>query len=87
MRPADTDPATERVRFALLRDATVARRAALARSLSRTALQLSHRAIQKANPTADADELAVQFVALCYGRQLAEGFRRDLEVRRHSRKP
>lgn len=82
MRSVDTDLAAERVQLQLLRNATVARRLALARSLSTTALQLSQSAIQKANPTASADELGIRFVALCYGAELAESLRRDLEARR-----
>ena len=53
MRSADTDPAAERVQLDLLRNATVARRASLARSSSCTALQLTRRAIREVNPAAE----------------------------------
>jgi len=82
LRSADTDPAAERVQVELLRHATVARRAALARSLSCMVLQLTQRAIQARNPTADADQLAVEFIATCYGPVLASGVRGCLEARR-----
>lgn len=85
MRSADTDPKAERVQLDLLRHATVARRASLARSLSCTTLQLTKRAIQESNPTASANELAVRFVAICYGPALADGLRHHLEARQGRR--
>lgn len=85
MRSSDTDPRAERVQLDLLRGASVARRAALARSLSCTTLQLTRRAIQETNPMASADELAVRFVAVCYGPALADGLRRHLEARQGQR--
>ncbi len=78
MRSPDTSPAAERVQIELLRRASVAQRAALARSLSRTTLQLARRAVERANPDADAQEIAVRFVAICYGRELAESLRQYL---------
>ena len=82
MRSADTDPEAEKIQLGLLRAASVAARVALACSLSATTLQLTRQAIQRAHPTADADELAVLFVAQCYGRELGDGLRRDLARRR-----
>lgn len=79
MRSADTDPAAERIQLDLLRNATVARRATLARSLSATTLQLARRAIEQANPESDENEIAVRFVATAYGPGLAEGLRRHFE--------
>lgn len=87
MRPADTDPAAERVQLELLRQATVARRASLARSLSCTVMQLTRRALEERYPDATADEISVRFVEVCYGRKLAEGLRRDLEARRRLHEP
>jgi len=86
LRSAGTNRAAERLQIDLLRNATVACRAALARSLSSMAIRLSHRAFRAAHPTIGADELAVRWVALCYGRELADGLRRDLKTRR-LRKP
>lgn len=79
MRSADTDPRAERVQLDLLRGSTIARRASLARALTATTIELTRRALREANPAADPDELAVRFVGLCYGRELADGLRRDLE--------
>ena len=82
MRSSDTDPAAERVQIDLLRRASVARRAMLARSLSCTVLQLTRRAVEERYPTASPDEQSVRLVEICYGKELAEGLRRDLEARR-----
>ena len=79
MRSTDTQPAAEGVQLELLRRASVARRAALARSLSATALQLSRRAVERARPDASANELAVEWVRLCYGPALADGLRQRLQ--------
>lgn len=81
MRSADTSAAAEKVQIELLRRATVARRALLARSLSRTTMQLAWRAIQEADPSAADDELAVRFAEACYGPVLANRLRRYLEGR------
>ena len=81
MRSTDTTASAERVQLALLRRATVARRATLARSLSSTTIQLSRRAIRDANPSASADELAVRFADVCYGPALADRLRRYLHAR------
>lgn len=87
MRSADTDREAERVQIQLLRDATPAQRVALAVSLTRLTMQLTWRAIVRANQTADEDELRVLFVKHCYGPELAEGFRQDLAARRARRDP
>ena len=75
---SDTHPDVERVQIELLRKMTVAQRARLMRSWSAAVIQLSRRAIKKANPDANEDELAVIFVDLHYGRDLAERFREHL---------
>lgn len=84
MRPADTSPDAERVQLDLLRRASVAQRARLARSLSATTLWLARRAIREANPTLSEDELSVKLVAHLYGPELAEGVRQRLDARRAS---
>lgn len=85
MRSRDTLATAEQVQIDLLRRAGVARRASLARSLSGTMLGLSRSGIKERNQTADADELALQFVAICYGPALADGLRRLLKARTHQR--
>lgn len=78
----DTHPDVERVQIELLRKATIAQRIYLVRSLTKTARQLSWRAVQKANPTFDEEEVALHFVALCYSPELASRLRAYLAGRR-----
>ena len=85
VRSPDTDPAADRAQLALFRRATPETRAALCLSLSGTAIELSRRAVREANPTETSDELSVRWVALCYGKALADGLRRFLSARSNRR--
>lgn len=78
----DTSPEAERVQIELVRKLSVAQRVALTRSLTRTVIQLSRRAIRNAHPHMDEDALRVKFVELNYGPELAEQFRAALARRR-----
>ena len=55
----------------LLREAGVQRRFALAMSLSQTAIELSRRAIRERHPDWSEREVKLEFVRLCYGKDLA----------------
>ncbi len=79
----DTHPAIEELQISLLRQATVAKRVAITRSLSQTTSQLSRRAIQRANPTFNQFELDLVFVACHYGTELANRLRHYLEQRNY----
>jgi hypothetical protein len=71
------------VQIDLLRKATVARRAAIAFSLSETAIGLARRAIRLQNANQTDRDVLLRFVAIHYGPELAEQI--DLELRRRSR--
>jgi hypothetical protein len=75
----DTHPGAEEIQISLLRQATVAKRLAVMRSLSQTTIQLSRRAIRRANPTYSQLEVKLAFVAYHYGEELAERLRQYLE--------
>jgi hypothetical protein len=64
----DTAPEAEQVQIGLLRRASPARRMRLARSLSRTAIALSRRAVRRAHPELDEAAAMRAWVALQYGR-------------------
>jgi hypothetical protein len=81
LQSEDTDLLTERKQIELLRGATVARRTALAFSLSETAIGLARRAIQLANPELSPQDVLLRFIALHYGPALAEGLQADLRRR------
>jgi len=80
-RSADTHPDAERFQIELLRRAPVARRMRLALSLSRSVITLARRAIRRTMPEATEQEVALRFVELHYGRDLADGLRRHLAAR------
>lgn len=75
----DTHPKAEEIQVSLLRQATVAKRLAVMRSLSRTTIQLSRRAIRRANPSYSQLEVKLVFVACHYGEELARRLRQYLE--------
>ena len=75
----DTTPQAERVQIELIRQSSVAKRISMVRSLSQTAMYLSRRAIQRANPSLNEREVDLLFVELHYGKDLAERLRSYLE--------
>ena len=76
---SDTHPDAEQVQLRLLREATVARRVGLLRSLTQLAVSNSKRAIQRANPKLSQCEQDVLFVELNYGKDLADRVRARLD--------
>lgn len=68
---SDTDPRVEAVQIALLRQASLAKRAWLLRSLSQTVMRLSRNALRRNNPQLTEQELKVLSVRYCYGDDLA----------------
>jgi hypothetical protein len=78
----DTSPEAERVQIELLRKASVAKKFGLVNSLSRTLIQASRNNIRQLHPDASEEELALIFVELQYGKELADRLRTDLERRK-----
>jgi hypothetical protein len=78
----DTDLKTERVLISLIRNATPAKKLSQVRSLSQTMIQLSKRAIARANKEIDEQEVNLAFVAHHYGKDLAERLRKYLDQRK-----
>lgn len=81
-RGPDTHPEAQKVQVALLRRASAARRFARARSLSETTIDLAKRAIRRAHPDLDDQDLLVAFVTIHYGQALADRLRAELARRR-----
>lgn len=75
----DTDLESERVQVELLRKATIARRSAIAFSLSETAIELARRAIRLQTPNMSDREVLLRFAAVHYGTDLADRIRRYLQ--------
>ena len=77
----DTNPKMEAIQIALIRKSSIARRISRLRSLSQTVIQLSQRAIMRANPELSEQELEYKFVTYHYGNELADRLRRHLSKR------
>ena len=77
----DTSPDAERALIDAMRCVPVGKRIATMVSLTRTAIELSRRAIRRANPGLDERGVGVRFVELHYGPELARGVARRLEER------
>ncbi len=69
---SDTSPEAQKVQIDLLRKAGSARRTMMAINLSHTAMELSKRAIRRANPELSEFEIKIRFLALCHGEELAK---------------
>jgi len=75
----DTCLSAEEVQISLIRQASIAKRISRVRSLSQTTIQLSRRAISRANPGLSERELNLAFVAYHYGDDLAKRLREYME--------
>jgi hypothetical protein len=75
----DTAPEAEKVQIELIRQSSMAERISMVRSLSQTAIYLSRRAIQRANPSLSEREVNLLFVELHYGKDLAKRLRSYME--------
>jgi hypothetical protein len=78
----DTSPEAERVQIELIRKASPAKLFGLINSLSRTMIQASRDTIRQLHPEASEQELALIFLELYYGKELADRVRVDLERRK-----
>lgn len=74
-RHSDTHPDAEKFQISLIRSASVAERLLRARSLSSTVIELSRRAISRANPELSEQELNLVLTAHYYGKELVERLR------------
>ena len=75
----DTNVQSEQMLISLLREKSAAKKFALIRSLSQSSIQLSKRAIARANKGIDDDQVNVLFIDLHYGKELAHKFKRRME--------
>ncbi len=74
--------AADRVQIELLRAAGTKGRFAKTRAITAAAISLARRAIRKQHPEMSEEEVLLEFVAVHYGRDLAEKVRRYLDDRR-----
>jgi len=75
----DTNEKIEALQIALIRRASIAQRISIVRSLSKSTILLSRRAIRRANPDLDKRELDLKFVEYHYGKELTDRLRKYLD--------
>lgn len=73
-KQTDTNPEIEKMLIALLRKSSTSDRLSRMLSLSSLVMGLSKRAIGRANPGCNEDELNLLFVKYNYGEELAKRF-------------
>lgn len=78
----DTHSKAENIIISLLREKSSAKKFSLIRSLSRLTIQLSKRAIQRANKGIDDNQVNLIFIDLHYGRELSNKYQKYLSQRR-----
>jgi len=78
MQSSDTNEATERALISLIRKASFVTKVSQVRSLSQVAIQLSKRAIARANKDLSERQVDVLFVAYHYGEDLASNLEKYL---------
>jgi len=77
----DTHPKIEELQISLIRSSSIAKRISIVRSLSESTIQLSRRAIMRANPHVDKKELDLKFISYHYGEKLAGLLREYLKTK------
>ena len=77
----DTDPRMLEMQIELLRRAGPARRAAIALSMTTTAIKLSRAAIQRIHPDWSEQEVALMWAEVHYGKELIDRVRAYLAKR------
>lgn len=78
---SDTEIKTERIQIALIRNLNTSERISLLRSLSQTVINLSRRAIRRANPELSENDLNYKYVAYHYGNEIAEQLKKYMDNR------
>lgn len=75
----DTNPEVEKFLISLIRNSSVTKRILQVQHLTKTMLQLSRRAISRANPKLSPNELDMLFIKYHYGDELANKYRASIE--------
>jgi hypothetical protein len=79
---SDTSKKVENIHIGLMRKLTASERMSRLRALSQTVMNLSRRAIRRANPELNENELKYKFLAYHYGDEIAEKYRQYVERKR-----
>lgn len=76
---SDTHPDAEKVQMEFMRQASVADRVAITRSLTNLAIHMSRQAIAEAHPEFSPREVALYWVELHYGKKLGDELREHIK--------
>ena len=82
----DTNIKAEKVLISLLQNSTPAQNFSQVRSLSQTTIQLSKRAISRANRNLSELQVNLLFVKYHYGKELANNLEKYLKIKNHHAK-
>jgi len=77
----DTNAKAEKIQITLLRKLSLSERISRLRSLSHTVINLSRRAIRRANPELSEKELNYKFIAYHYGDEIADKYKKYVDNR------
>ena len=75
----DTNEQSEKVLISILKKESASKKLSQVFSLSRMAIQLSKRAIRRANPSLNSNEINLLFIELHYGKDLANKVKQYLD--------
>jgi hypothetical protein len=81
---ADTHPDVEKVLVSLFRKASTAQKLSQVRAMSQTTIQLSRRAIARANKHLNERQINLLFIRHHYGKDLAENVKKYLDIKHHA---
>jgi len=79
----DTHPKTEKKLISLLKRESTAKKFSQIRSLSQMTIQLSKRAISRANKSSDENQINLLFINYHYGKDLEERVKKYLNSNDH----
>lgn len=80
-QPKDTNPKIEELIISLTRKLSVSEKFSQVRSLSRTVMNLSYRAIKRENPGLNENEIDYLFIKYNHGKNLADRLKKFLQDR------
>jgi len=75
----DTNLKMEELMISLIRNSSISQKVSKISSLSQTVLQLSRRAIKRANPNLTEKEIKTKYISFHYGDNLANLYNKYLE--------
>lgn len=76
----DTHPETEHVLLSLIRQATISKKMWQVRSLSKTVIRLSYRALSRKYKDLNEQELDIKYISIHFGQEIADRLKKYLDT-------